>query len=248
MDDVKAISGEEMKAQLSDTNDIVTTLDLAPPTKRLMHWKETGGVEKLFVLPGRVLSARDISRDYNDNLVARSHDVETFDTLLGDSNDQEQLPLEHVPDNDSTPETPGKKEARGKKRKSDEDTRAKLSAYQKRQEELARAMEESAREETLRKESRDSFDAIAGNVSGLSGANMPYQAPDQSPYPASFGGHTPGYQTPGYQTPGYPPVPGDTPGCATPQFNDTNTSYYNNTTGTSTMLCFISVLYCNTLL
>ena len=50
--------------------------------------------------------------------------------------------------------------------------------------------------------------------------------------PASFGGHTPGYQTPGYETPGYPPVAGQTPGCATPQFNDTNTSYpYHNTTG-----------------
>ena len=55
VDEVKAITGEEMKGQLSDTSDIVTTLDLAPPTKRLMHWKETGGVEKLFALPGRQL-------------------------------------------------------------------------------------------------------------------------------------------------------------------------------------------------
>ena len=45
VDEVKAIAGEEMKAQLSDTTDIVTTLDLAPPTKRLMHWKETGPLE-----------------------------------------------------------------------------------------------------------------------------------------------------------------------------------------------------------
>lgn len=58
MDEVKNISGEEMKAQLSDTSDIITTLDLAPPTKRLMHWKETGGVEKLFALPGRPIPAR----------------------------------------------------------------------------------------------------------------------------------------------------------------------------------------------
>jgi hypothetical protein len=58
VDEVKNISGEEMKAQLSDTSDIVTTLDLAPPTKRLMHWKETGGVEKLFALPARPIPAR----------------------------------------------------------------------------------------------------------------------------------------------------------------------------------------------
>ena len=71
MDEIKAISGEEMKAQLSDTNDIMTTLDLAPPTKRLMHWKETGGVDKLFVLPGRVFNFKNISTDYNENLIAR---------------------------------------------------------------------------------------------------------------------------------------------------------------------------------
>lgn len=47
VDEVKNISGEEMKAQLSDTTDIVNTLDLAPPTKRLMHWKETGQLYKL---------------------------------------------------------------------------------------------------------------------------------------------------------------------------------------------------------
>jgi cohesin complex subunit SCC1 len=60
VDEVKNISGEEMKNQLSDTSDIITTLDLAPPTKRLMHWKETGGVEKLFALPARPIPARTL--------------------------------------------------------------------------------------------------------------------------------------------------------------------------------------------
>ena len=44
IDDQKGIASETMKMQLSDTSDIITTLDLAPPTKKLMHWKETGGV------------------------------------------------------------------------------------------------------------------------------------------------------------------------------------------------------------
>ena len=76
MDEVKAISGEEMKAQLSDTTDIVTTLDLAPPTKRLMHWKETGGVEKLFALPGRTLNSSPLFKDYQRNLTAKARDNE----------------------------------------------------------------------------------------------------------------------------------------------------------------------------
>lgn len=55
-----------MKNQLSDTSDIVTTLDLAPPTKRLMHWKETGGVEKLFALPARLIPARVLFKVSNN--------------------------------------------------------------------------------------------------------------------------------------------------------------------------------------
>lgn len=62
VDEVKNISGEEMKSQLANTSDIVTTLDLAPPTKRLMYWKETGGVEKLFALPSRDIPARSLAK------------------------------------------------------------------------------------------------------------------------------------------------------------------------------------------
>ena len=51
-----------MKLQLSDTGDIVTTLDLAPPTKKLMHWKETGGVEKLFALAGRSIVSKAVKK------------------------------------------------------------------------------------------------------------------------------------------------------------------------------------------
>lgn len=62
IDEQKAIASETMKLQLSDTSDIVTTLDLAPPTKKLMHWKETGGVEKLFAFPGHAMVSKKLSR------------------------------------------------------------------------------------------------------------------------------------------------------------------------------------------
>lgn len=58
VDEQKGIPSETMKLQLSDTSDIVTSLDLAPPTKKLMLWKETGGVEKIFVLPGRPILSK----------------------------------------------------------------------------------------------------------------------------------------------------------------------------------------------
>ncbi|XP_066992862.2 double-strand-break repair protein rad21 homolog isoform X2 [Anabrus simplex] len=94
VDEVKNISGEEMKAQLSDTSDIVTTLDLAPPTKRLMHWKETGGVEKLFALPGRPIPARALSKNYQRHLTSRA--AENYDFGMVGDEGEEDLALEQV--------------------------------------------------------------------------------------------------------------------------------------------------------
>jgi cohesin complex subunit SCC1 len=114
IDEVKNISGEEMKAQLANTADIITSLDLAPPTKRLMNWKETGGVEKLFALPSRFLPARALSKIYQLNLVFTSGIIEEDFSTLGPADilalDSQALePLS---------ESPSK---RGRKRKNMED-------------------------------------------------------------------------------------------------------------------------------
>merc|ERR1739840_64875 len=90
------------KTQLSDTTDIVTTLDLAPPTKRLMHWKETGGVEKLFALPGRVIHARLMGKLYVRHLTSESVQNEDFG-MAGDR-EIENLSLEQVRDFDEAPD------------------------------------------------------------------------------------------------------------------------------------------------
>nr|CAD7405598.1 unnamed protein product [Timema poppensis] len=120
VDEVKNISGEEMKAQLSDTSDIVTTLDLAPPTKRLMHWKETGGVEKLFALPGRPIPARVLSKNYQRHLTSRPADNYDFGSL-GDEG-EEDLALEQVRDADGELLDPtGKKVNRKRKLADPED-------------------------------------------------------------------------------------------------------------------------------
>lgn len=79
VDEQKGIPSETMKLQLSDCTDIVTSLDLAPPTKKLMLWKETGGVEKVFVLPGRPQGCKVTSKFFSRNLVCKqvSEDFET---------------------------------------------------------------------------------------------------------------------------------------------------------------------------
>ena len=60
----------------------MTTLDLAPPTKRLMHWKETGGVEKLFALPGRTLNSQFIFKGYQVTVQGSyAYPIKNLDTL-----------------------------------------------------------------------------------------------------------------------------------------------------------------------
>lgn len=72
VDEQKGIPSETMKLQLSDSTDIVTSLDLAPPTKKLMLWKETGGVEKIFILPGRSIISKVNFKFFSRNLVCHS--------------------------------------------------------------------------------------------------------------------------------------------------------------------------------
>jgi len=53
IDEQKLIPSDTMRAQLRRAADLVVPLELAPPTKRLMEWKDAGSVDKLLVMPGK---------------------------------------------------------------------------------------------------------------------------------------------------------------------------------------------------
>ncbi len=72
IDEVKEIDSNAMKSQLSDTRGILGTLELAPPTRKLMLWKETGGVDKLYAMPCRQIQSRTILRLYSKNMITKS--------------------------------------------------------------------------------------------------------------------------------------------------------------------------------
>uniref|UniRef100_A0AC34RCR8 Double-strand-break repair protein rad21 n=1 Tax=Panagrolaimus sp. JU765 TaxID=591449 RepID=A0AC34RCR8_9BILA len=77
VDEIKSISGEEMKANMTDFTDLIQPLDLAPPTKKLMHIREAGTVDKLFSSPGcYALIDPVLIRIYQSHLVlhAKRHD------------------------------------------------------------------------------------------------------------------------------------------------------------------------------
>ena len=67
VDETKEIDSGSMKAQLSDTTDIVGVLELAPPTRRLMHLKETGGIEKLFSFSATSIYSKTLQQVIRDN-------------------------------------------------------------------------------------------------------------------------------------------------------------------------------------
>ena len=83
IDQVRNISGEEMRHQLSDTSDIVMILDMAPPSKRMMHWRATGILEKMFSLPTTEIRSNSFFEKYQKNLVTRPVEAEDVFTNAG---------------------------------------------------------------------------------------------------------------------------------------------------------------------
>lgn len=91
VDEVKEIDSTTMKNQLSDTNAILGSLELAPPTRKLMQLKESGGIDKLFLAPSRPINSRILTPLFVGNMVTsadedfggkkKGDDVSEFDLV-----------------------------------------------------------------------------------------------------------------------------------------------------------------------
>uniref|UniRef100_A0A3P8WZ99 RAD21 cohesin complex component like 1 n=1 Tax=Cynoglossus semilaevis TaxID=244447 RepID=A0A3P8WZ99_CYNSE len=68
VDHNKQLSDKVIREQLSDYSDLVTPLDMAPPTFKLMKWKESGGVEQLFSQPCSTALAQQIKELFAKNI------------------------------------------------------------------------------------------------------------------------------------------------------------------------------------
>jgi cohesin complex subunit SCC1 len=107
VDHLMELDGQTMREQLKDFNDIITTLDMAPPTKRLMLWKEMGGVDKLFSLPSKS-SGDHCNKIFSGNLhITIPHElVDVTSTQLNEKFGERDAPEEveqvAAPDQDPT--------------------------------------------------------------------------------------------------------------------------------------------------
>jgi len=97
VDQLIELDGQTMRDQLRSVDDIVTQLDMAPPTKRLMQWKEMGTSEKLFSLPART-SDSILTENFKYNLHNRVPDEfrnvssEHLDRIYGTAQEDEVIP------------------------------------------------------------------------------------------------------------------------------------------------------------
>ncbi|XP_020314488.1 double-strand-break repair protein rad21 homolog isoform X2 [Oncorhynchus kisutch] len=131
VDQAKELSNQAIREQLSDCSDLTAPLDIAPPTRQLMQWKESGGVDRLFshlcapvIHPHlQQLYSRDVFRVKTDGVVNEDdheemreerHEVETdasaLLSVLHETTDPERIghnveltPL-HSYGNDNPPE------------------------------------------------------------------------------------------------------------------------------------------------
>uniref|UniRef100_A0ACB8F743 Uncharacterized protein n=1 Tax=Sphaerodactylus townsendi TaxID=933632 RepID=A0ACB8F743_9SAUR len=84
VDPVKELSKSTMQKQLLSYKDTLTTLDLAPPTRKLMILQELGSVDKLMTRPTQALFHEDLQMESVDILSALS------DGSLADSSGRQQ--------------------------------------------------------------------------------------------------------------------------------------------------------------
>ncbi|XP_072304611.1 double-strand-break repair protein rad21-like protein 1 [Eucyclogobius newberryi] len=80
VDGTKELSNEAIKEQLSDFSDLITPLDMAPPTRELMRWKESGAADKLFAQTCSNVINPTINEIFAKNIFERKYYCMSEDT------------------------------------------------------------------------------------------------------------------------------------------------------------------------
>ncbi|XP_044207355.1 double-strand-break repair protein rad21-like protein 1 [Thunnus albacares] len=75
VDQSKELTNEAIREQLADYSDLVSPLDMAPPTRQLMQWKESGGADKLFAQPCSTLVTPQIKELFAKSMFQVKHGV-----------------------------------------------------------------------------------------------------------------------------------------------------------------------------
>ncbi|XP_019907632.1 double-strand-break repair protein rad21-like protein 1 isoform X2 [Esox lucius] len=88
VDQAKELSSQTIRMQLTDCSDVTTQLDIAPPTRQLMQWKESGGVDSLFSHPCSTVIHPHLQRLYFRNVFRRKTDHVGYEDEREEMRDQ----------------------------------------------------------------------------------------------------------------------------------------------------------------
>lgn len=95
VDKMKRLNDRQIKAQMENTNDIGGVLDLAPPTCRLMHWKQDTMIDHLFTKSAKRMPSSILTQYYGKNLVTKA--------ITSESEEADNVPLEVENDEAAAP-------------------------------------------------------------------------------------------------------------------------------------------------
>lgn len=102
VDDKKNLTGDQIRAQLADTSDIVQAANVAPPTKLRMKLKETSTIKSLFSMPAIPLHSDKLLERFKKNLTT---EISTEDAPELSSQEEEPMDIDmHGRDEDVAPE------------------------------------------------------------------------------------------------------------------------------------------------
>ncbi|RXM35172.1 Double-strand-break repair protein rad21-like [Acipenser ruthenus] len=133
VDSVKELDSKSIRAQLSDYSDIVTTLDLAPPTKKLMMWKETDELRKRRK-GGEADSLDEFLKEFENPEVQREEQLQQRDiidqTILEEPSRLQDSVMEGSRTTLDESVLPPPSQQRGQKRKSESEPALPLGALE----------------------------------------------------------------------------------------------------------------------
>ncbi|XP_029994661.1 double-strand-break repair protein rad21-like protein 1 [Sphaeramia orbicularis] len=101
VDETKQLNNEDIREQLADYLDLIAAMEMAPPTRQLMQWQESGGVDKLFAQPCSSVINPQIKELFAKSIFqGKYHVVEETEALRQDEQEGKKVLDETAPNPD----------------------------------------------------------------------------------------------------------------------------------------------------
>ncbi|XP_061909424.1 double-strand-break repair protein rad21-like protein 1 isoform X1 [Entelurus aequoreus] len=98
VDQITILTNIVMQEQLSDSSDLISPIDMAPPTRNIMLWKESGAADKLLAQPCTNIIAPQIKENFKNIVYLSLHDNASHEVMRQDDVHRNTLNTERLVD------------------------------------------------------------------------------------------------------------------------------------------------------